>query len=232
MITLRKSQDRGRTRLGWLDGRHSFSFGDYHDEAHMGVRSLRVLNDDRVAAGGGFGAHPHRDMEIVTWVLEGALGHQDSMGNGSTIRPGDIQRMSAGTGVVHSEMNPSKTEPVRLLQIWFLPRTRGRAPGYEQRTISPSDLTDRLALAVSGTPGRGVVTIDQDADLWISRLSPGASVKHTFAPGRSGWVQVARGEVDLNGHRLVDGDGASLTGEREIVVTAKDAAEVLVYDLS
>jgi len=231
MITPRLSDDRGRTRLGWLDGRHSFSFGEYYDPAHMGYRALRVLNDDRVAAGGGFDPHPHRDMEILTYMLAGALEHKDSMGNGSVIRPGEIQRMSAGKGVVHSERNASRTDPVRLLQIWLLPRTRGREPGYEQKALAPKDLADRLHLAASGTPGRGAVTIDQDADLWIGRLTPGATVRHAFAGGRFGWLQVATGAVEVNGVALKEGDGAAISDESEIVVTAKAAAEVLVFDL-
>jgi redox-sensitive bicupin YhaK (pirin superfamily) len=231
MITPRRSDERGRTRLGWLDGRHSFSFGDYHDPAHMGYRALRVLNDDRVAAGGGFDPHPHRDMEILTYMLDGALEHKDSMGNGSVIRPGEIQRMSAGKGVVHSERNASRTDAVRLLQIWLLPRTRGREPGYEQKTLARQELADRLHLAASGTPGRGAVTIDQDADLWIGRLSSGATVRHAFAAGRFGWLQVATGAVDVNGVALKEGDGAAIGDEREIAVTAKSAAEILLFDL-
>jgi redox-sensitive bicupin YhaK (pirin superfamily) len=232
MITRRPSAERGRTRLGWLDGRHSFSFGDYFDPAQMGYRTLRVLNDDRVAAGGGFDPHPHRDMEILTYMLDGALEHKDSMGNGSVIRPGEIQRMSAGTGVVHSERNASRTEPVRLLQIWIVPRTRGRAPGYEQTSLAPKDLADRLHLAASGTAGRGAVTIDQDADLWIGRLASGAAVRHAFAAGRHGWLQVARGEVDVNGVALAEGDGAAISDEREIAVSARAPAEVLLFDLA
>lgn len=231
MITIRRGADRGRADLGWLDTRYTFSFADYHDPEHMGFRSLRVLNDDRIAPGGGFGRHPHRDMEIVTWVLEGALGHEDSMGNGSTIRPGEIQRMSAGTGVLHAEVNASAA-PLRLLQIWILPRTRGRKPGYEQKALAPQDLADRLCLAASGTPGRGAVTIDQDADLWVTRLAPGNSVRHALAPGRHAWVQVARGSVAVNGADLAEGDGAAIGGEREVVVTARDAAEVLLFDLA
>jgi redox-sensitive bicupin YhaK (pirin superfamily) len=231
MIHRRPAEERGRTHLGWLDGRHSFSFGDYHDAEFMGYRALRVLNDDRVAPGGGFDPHPHRDMEIVTYMLEGALEHQDSMGNGSVIRPGEIQRMSAGKGVVHSERNASKTKPVHLLQIWLLPRVRGKNPSYEQKTLAEKDLADRLHLAASGHPGKGAVTIDQDADLWIGRLAPGAVVRHTFAAGRSGWVQVARGSVEVNGVALAEGDGAAVADEREIAVTGKTAAEVLVFDL-
>ncbi len=231
MIKIRKSTDRGRADLGWLDTRYTFSFADYHDPEHMGFRSLRVLNDDRIAPGGGFGRHSHRDMEIVTYVLDGALGHEDSMGNGSTIRPGEIQRMSAGTGVVHAEKNASDA-PLRLLQIWILPRSRGRAPGYEQKALSPADLKDRFCLAASGTPGRGAVTVDQDADLWIARLAPKVTVRHTLAPGRHGWLQVARGAVDVNGRVLVEGDGAAISDELEIAITSKDAAEILLFDLA
>jgi len=231
MITRRSSEERGRTRLGWLDGRHSFSFGDYHDPAHMGYRALRVLNDDRVAAGGGFDPHPHADMEIVTYMLDGALQHKDSMGNGSVIRPGEIQRMSAGSGVVHSERNASRTDPVRLLQIWILPRRRGKPPSYEQKALAPAELADRLHLAASGTPGRGAVAIDQDADLWIARLAKDATVRHAFAKDRHGWLQVARGAVEVNGQRLAEGDGAAISDEREIAVTARAPAEILLFDL-
>jgi redox-sensitive bicupin YhaK (pirin superfamily) len=232
MMQLRKSSERGHSDLGWLDSRFTFSFADYYDPEHMGFRSLRVINDDRIQGGGGFGPHPHRDMEIVTYMLDGALAHRDSMGNGSTIRPGEIQRMSAGRGVVHSEMNASKAETARLLQIWILPRTRGRNPGYEQKSLAPADLADRLFLAASGTPGRGAVTIDQDADLWVTRLAPTKTVRHALAPGRHAWIQVARGAVDVNGHSLAEGDGAAISDEREVVVTARDAAEVLVFDLA
>jgi redox-sensitive bicupin YhaK (pirin superfamily) len=232
MITLRKSHDRGRSDLGWLDSRFSFSFADYHDPAHMGFRALRVINDDRIAPGGGFGAHPHRDMEIVTYMLDGALAHQDSMGNGSTIRPGEIQRMSAGRGVIHSEKNASGTDPIRLLQIWIVPRSRGAVPGYEQKTLAPADLANRLHLAASGTDRRGTVTIDQDAEIWVGRLAPKATVRHAFAPGRHGWLQMARGSADVNGVALAEGDGVAISDEREIVVTAKDAAEVLLFDLA
>jgi redox-sensitive bicupin YhaK (pirin superfamily) len=231
MITRRPSDERGRTRLDWLDGRHSFSFGDYHDPEYMGFRALRVLNDDRVSAGGGFDPHPHRDMEIITYMLDGALEHKDSMGNGSVIRPGEIQRMSAGKGVVHSERNASRTDPVRLLQIWILPRNRGRAPTYEQKALAPKDLENRLFLASSGTPGRGAVTVDQDADLWVGRLANGATVRHAFAAGRHGWLQVARGAVDVDGVALKEGDGAAIADEREIVVTASAPSEVLLFDL-
>src|SRR5262245_61977900 len=232
MMQIRRADERGRTRLGWLDGRHSFSVGEYPDAEHMGFRSLRVLNDDRVAAGGGFDPHPHRDMEIVTWILDGALEHRDSMGNGSTIRPGEIQRMSAGTAVIHSEKNSSRTDPVRLLQIWFQPRTRGRAPGYEQKTLTATDLDGRFAHAVSPLGGPGAVQIDQDADLWIARLAPGAKVSHEFKPGRSGWLQVARGKVDVNGLSLSEGDGLAITDERSVAVVARESAEVLLFDLA
>jgi redox-sensitive bicupin YhaK (pirin superfamily) len=231
MMQLRKSNERGRSDLGWLRSRFTFSFADYHDPRFMGFRTLRVINDDVVAAGTGFDTHPHRDMEIVTWVLDGSLAHKDSMGNGSLIKPGEIQRMSAGTGVQHSEHNASRTESLRLLQIWIMPRTRGRAPGYEQQSLTPADLTDRLHLAASGTARKGTVTIDQDAEIWITRLTPGATVRHPLAPGRHAWVQVARGSVTLNGQTLAEGDGAALSGESEVALTGTTAAEVLVFDL-
>ncbi len=198
----------------------------------MGFRALRVLNDDRVAAGGGFDPHPHRDMEIVTYMLDGTLEHKDSMGNGSVIRPGEIQRMSAGKGVVHSERNASRTDPVRLLQIWLVPRTRGRVPSYEQTKLAPKDLADRLHVTASGTLGRGAVTIDQDAELYVAKLSPGASVRHEFASGRHGWLQVARGAVDVNGVALAEGDGAAIDDERGIAVTGRDSSEILLFDLA
>ena len=232
MMQIRRADERGRTRLGWLDGRHSFSFGEFHDPEHMGFRSLRVLNDDRVAAGTGFDPHPHRDMEIVTWILDGALEHKDSMGNGSTIRPGEIQRMTAGTGVIHSERNPSRTDPVRLLQIWFLPRTRGLAPGYDEKALTAADLDGRFAHAVSPTGGPGAVTIDQDADLWIARLAPGVTASREFKAGRHGWLQVARGAVEANGVALAEGDGLAISDERALAVKARENAEVLLFDLA
>lgn len=232
MITVRQAEERGRSEIDWLDSRHTFSFADYHDPEHMGFRALRVINDDRVLPSSGFGSHPHRDMEILTYVLEGAIGHRDSMGNGSTIRPGDVQRMSAGTGVVHSEWNHSKSEPVHFLQIWIEPERRGIAPGYEQRPFEPHELRDRLRLVASRDGRDGSITIHQDAVLYATRLFAGKSVNHELAVGRHAWVQVARGVVTLNGVTLGAGDGAAVSDERRFELVATEDAEVLVFDLA
>jgi hypothetical protein len=231
MITIRYSEERGRGRTEWLDSRHTFSFADYYDSEHMGFRALRVINEDRVKPSSGFGAHPHRDMEIISYVIEGALAHQDSMDNGSTMRPGEVQRMSAGTGVVHSEWNHSKSEPVHFLQIWILPERRGIAPGYEQRAFEPHEVRDRLRLVASSDGRDGSVTIHQDAALYATRLGAGKRVSHELAPGRHAWVQVARGTVALNGVRLGTGDGAAASEEERLVLEAAEDAEVLVFDL-
>ncbi len=232
MITLRPAADRGRTQLSWLDSWHTFSFGDYHDPGHMGFRALRVINDDRVAPGGGFATHGHRDMEIVTWVVDGALEHRDSLGNGSVIKPGDAQRMSAGTGIHHSESNQSKAASVRLLQIWILPDRAGLPPGYEQRAFAPADLRGKLRL-VASTDGRdGSVVLHQDVDMWAARLGPGDETALALRPGRGAWVQVATGAVRLNGQALREGDGAAVTDERQLTLVADEAAEVLLFDLA
>jgi redox-sensitive bicupin YhaK (pirin superfamily) len=232
MITLRPAGERGHFDHGWLDTWHTFSFANYHDLRHMGFRDLRVINDDRVRGGHGFPPHPHRDMEIITYVLEGALEHKDSMGNGSVIRPGDVQRMSAGTGVVHSEFNPSPAEPVHLLQVWILPRERGLAPGYEQKTFVDADLRGVLRVIASPDGRDGSVTIHQDVTVYASRLSPGAEVRHTLAPGRFAWLHVARGAARVNGSALVAGDGAAVSGEPELTLTTAQPAEVLLFDLA
>lgn len=232
MITVRRAEARGRSDAGWLDSRHTFSFADYYDPGQMGFRTLRVLNDDRVSPGSGFGTHPHRDMEIVSYVLEGALEHKDSMGNGSIIRPGDVQRMSAGTGVTHSEWNPSRTEIVHFLQMWFVPARRGIAPGYEQRSFEPAELRDRLRLVASHDGRGGSVTLCQDAALHVTRLSATQSVRHESAPGRHAWVQVASGSIDLNGVLLCEGDGAAVSEEARLDLRATTNAEVLVFDLA
>jgi redox-sensitive bicupin YhaK (pirin superfamily) len=232
MIVRRPGADRGRTELDWLASWHSFSFGDYFDRAQMGFRSLRVLNEDRVAPGAGFGMHPHRDMEILTWVLSGALEHRDSLGNGSVIRPGQIQRMTAGTGILHSEYNPSPADPVHLLQIWIVPAQRGLTPAYEERTFAPADFAGRLRLLAAGDGRNGAVAIHQDADLYAVTLPPGESVTHTLRPGRSAWVQVASGAATLNGQRLLAGDGAAAQGEPELQVTAEEPAQLLLFDLA
>jgi redox-sensitive bicupin YhaK (pirin superfamily) len=232
MIDLRPADARGRSNHGWLDSRHTFSFADYHDPKHMGFRALRVINDDRVDASSGFGKHPHRDMEIVSYVLDGALGHEDSMGNGSTIRPGDVQRMSAGTGVVHSEWNHSTSEAVHFLQIWIEPARRGIAPGYEQKHYEPAELDGALRLVASPDGKDGSVTIHADASIYAARLAAGKSVRHALAPGRHAWVQVARGAATLNGHALAEGDGAAVKDEAALELAGTHDAEVLVFDLA
>jgi redox-sensitive bicupin YhaK (pirin superfamily) len=232
MITVRPGAERGHFDHGWLDTYHTFSFASYHDPRHMGFRSLRVINEDRVKPAEGFGTHGHRDMEILTWVLEGALEHKDSMGNGSIIRPGDIQRMSAGTGVTHSEFNPSDDEPVHLLQIWLLPRQRGLQPGYEEKHFSTESRRGRLRLIAARDGREGAVTIHQDADLWTALLEPGESVRHALGPGRHAWLHVARGTVTGNGTSLGAGDGAAFSSEAAVGVTATDRAEILLFDLS
>ena len=232
MIAVRPAAERGHADHGWLDTRHTFSFASYHDPRHMGFRSLRVINEDRVKPAEGFGPHAHRDMEILTWVLDGALGHKDSMGNGSVIRPGDLQRMSAGTGVTHSEFNPSPEAPVHFLQIWLLPRERGLPPGYEQKRFPQEARRGRLRL-VAAVDGRdGAVTIHQDADLWTALLQPGESVRHALAPGRYAWVHVARGAVRLNGSTLGAGDGAALSDEAALEIAGAADAEVMLFDLA
>jgi quercetin 2,3-dioxygenase len=231
MLTIRKAHDRGRAQLGWLDSRHTFSFGDYHDPAHMGFRALRVINEDIVHGGGGFATHPHRDMEIVTYVLSGALAHRDSMGNGSTIRPDDVQRMSAGTGVTHSEHNGSATAPVHFLQIWILPATTGTPPSYEQRAYPTAEKRGRLRL-VGAQDGRdGAVTIHQDVALYATVLAAGERVRHALAPGRHAWVQVTHGSVDVNGQQLAAGDGAALSDEAAVELRATADSEALLFDL-
>ncbi len=218
-------------QLGWLDTRHTFSFGEYYDEEHMGFRSLRVINDDRVAPGRGFGTHPHRDMEILTYVLEGALEHRDSMGNGAVINPGDVQVMSAGTGITHSEFNPSPSDPVHLLQIWFLPERKGLTPRYDQKLFSREERQGTLRLVASRDERDGSVLIQQDAALYATLLDPGQSVDHALQEGRHAWVHVARGSVTLNGVALQAGDGAAVSEESRLELTGVEPAEVLVFDL-
>jgi len=230
MILLRKAEDRGHANHGWLDSWHSFSFADYHDPAHMGFGTLRVINEDRVAPGEGFPTHGHRDMEIISYVLEGALEHRDSMGNGSVIRPGEVQRMSAGTGITHSEYNASRSEPAHFLQIWILPKFRGIRPGYEQKTFPAEEKRGTLRLVASPDGREGSVTIHQDAFMYATLLEKGEAVRHTLAPGRRGYVHVARGAVTANGQRLVAGDALKSEGE-DIVLEAGGTAEVLVFDL-
>ena len=231
MIVKRPADERGHMDHGWLDARHSFSFGHYVAPEHMGFRTLRVLNEDRVQAGQGFGTHPHNDMEIVTWVLDGALEHKDNMGNGSIIVPGKAQRMTAGTGVLHSEFNHSDKDPVHLLQIWLLPEARGLTPGYEERTFEDAELRGRLR-PIAGRKVEGAVHIHQDARILAARLDAGMTVTHPLAADRHAWVQVARGSVTLNGAELAAGDGASVTEETTLELTAGEDAEVLVFDLA
>jgi len=230
-LTVRKSEERGRANFGWLDSKHSFSFGHYHDPKHMGFGPLRVINDDRVAPGGGFPAHPHSDMEIISYVLEGALEHKDSLGTGSVIRPGDVQRMSAGSGIRHSEFNASKTEPVHFLQIWIIPERKGIAPGYEQKAFPDSEKRGRLRLIGSRDGRDGSVTIHQDVDLYATLLGAGDAVEHAIAPGRGGWVQVARGSVSLNGETLREGDGVAVSTSGDLRIAGLGEAEVLVFDM-
>jgi redox-sensitive bicupin YhaK (pirin superfamily) len=232
MITVRPAADRGHTKLDWLDSWHSFSFGDYYDPANTQFRSLRVLNDDRVAPGGGFGMHPHRDFEIMSYVVSGALEHKDSLGTGSVLRAGEVQRITAGTGVLHSEFNPSATEPVHFLQIWLTPERRGLKPGYEQKAFPEADRRGRLQLVASHDGRDGSVTIHQDADVHATLLQPGESVTHAVRPGRFVQVQVARGAVTLNGKRLAAGDGAYASDEESLKLAATEPAELLLFDLA
>ncbi len=232
MMTIRRGNERGHAEHGWLDSYHSFSFADYHDPAHMGFRALRVINEDRVAAGQGFGRHPHRDMEIISYVLEGALEHQDSMGNGSVMRPGDVQRMSAGSGVAHSEFNGSKTEPVHFLQIWLIPAERGIAPSYEQKHFSAEDKQGKLRLVASPRGDDGSVTIHTDARLYAGVFAAGERERYELAPGRHAWVQVVRGRVTVNGQELSAGDGAALSDVSQVELEVADTAEVLLFDLA
>jgi len=217
--------------LPWLDGRHSFSFGDYHDPQWTQWGVLRVLNDDRIAPGGGFATHPHRDMEILTWVLDGALEHRDSMGTGAVIHPGEAQIMSAGTGVTHSEFNHSKTAPVRLLQIWFSPRAPGLPPGYQQRPFADDELRDRLCTIIAPDGRDRALVIHQDVTVQVARLTPGAAVTHAPVSGRRAWVQVARGDATVNGTTLHEGDGAGITAEACVAIASPPGAEVLLFDL-
>jgi quercetin 2,3-dioxygenase len=232
MIIVRRSHERGHANHGWLNSYHTFSFADYQDPNHMGFRSLRVMNEDRVAPGQGFGKHPHRDMEIVSYVLEGALEHRDSMGNGSVLHAGDFQRITAGTGVEHSEFNPSATEPVHFYQIWLFPEKRGLDPGYEERPFSPSQKRDRLRLVASRDGRDGSLTIHQDADIFLSTLDAGASVSHRLRPGRYAWVQVMRGSVRVGEKTLGESDAAAVSEQSELNLVAVEPAEVMLFDLN
>jgi quercetin 2,3-dioxygenase len=232
MIDIRRSNQRGGGDFGWLKTRHSFSFDTYYDPQFRGFQSLRVINEDWVAPGQGFPTHPHRDMEIITYVLEGALEHKDSLGTGSVIRPGDGQRMSAGRGIRHSEANPSKTDSVHLLQIWIMPDHHGHEPSYEQKTFPESEKRGKLRL-IAGPDGKdGSVTIHQDAKLYVSLLNPGEEVTHHLAKGRHAWLQVAKGAAELNGKSLDQGDGAAISDELKLVIKGTNDAEILLFDLA
>lgn len=232
MIAIRKSQERGHFNHVWLDTYFTFSFADYYDPKHVQFRTLRVLNDDRIAPGEGFPTHPHRDMEIITYVLEGALEHRDNMGSGSVIRPGDVQYMSAGSGVTHSEFNASDTESVHLLQIWMFPEEKGLKPAYGQRTFSAEEKSGKLRLVASADGREGSVKIRQNNELYATLLGEGQTVRHELKPGRHAYVQVARGSVTLNGKRLDEGDGAAISEEKAVELASAGSAEVLLFDLA
>jgi quercetin 2,3-dioxygenase len=232
MIQVRKAAERGHFDHGWLDTYHTFSFGDYSDPAHMGFRSLRVINDDRVQPGQGFGMHGHRDMEIVTYVLDGSLAHKDSMGNGSILRAGELQRMTAGTGVRHSEFNPSDTEWVHLYQIWLLPKRKGLEPSYDQFAVGDEQKRGRFRLVASPDGAAGSLTIHQDVRLYLASPPPGESVAHEIDRGRAAWLQVLRGSVNVLGHDLAAGDDVAVTDEDAITVQAAVPSEVLLFDLA
>jgi quercetin 2,3-dioxygenase len=232
MIRFRDRMARGRTENGWLDSRHTFSFGDYRDPAQMGFRTLRVINDDRVIPGGGFPTHGHRDMDILTYVLSGALEHKDSIGNGTVIRPGELQRMSAGTGITHSEFNHSQNAPVHFLQIWIIPDKRGLQPSYEQKTFALADRMNEWTALAAPMGAGGPITIHQDAHLFVTKLKEGARIAREIAQGRGAWLQVARGILALNGTEMREGDGAAIESEPAITVTANTDAEILFFDLA
>lgn len=230
MINIRKSNERGHANHGWLDSHHSFSFASYYDPKHMGFRSLRVINDDRVSPGRGFGSHPHRDMEILTYVLSGALAHKDSMGNVETLRANELQRISAGTGIVHSEYNASSSEPVHFLQIWIEPGKAGLTPSYEQVTLNEDEKRGKLLLVAA--PEGGKLKIHQDARVLVGAASPGEPLNYDLAQGRSAWVHVVHGNATVNGKEVSEGDAAAVTGETALSIDAQSAAEVLVFDLA
>ena len=231
MLTHRPADQRGRTTIGWLDSRHSFSFGGYYDPAHMGFSDLRVINEDVVVPGAGFGTHPHRDMEILSVVLEGGLAHRDSMGNGDVIRPGDVQVMSAGTGITHSEFNASETEPVHFLQVWIEPAARGTEPTYDQKAFDPAGRDGALQLVASADGAEGSLTIGQDARVYLADLGAGQEVEHAIAPGRRAWIQVARGRVTVDGERVAAGDGVAVEATERVRLEGVGDAQVLLFDL-
>jgi len=232
MITIRRSSERGHAEHGWLDSRHTFSFADYFDPAHMGFRALRVINEDRVQPSKGFGVHSHENMEIVSYVLEGALQHRDSLGNGAVLHPGEVQRMSAGTGVTHSEFNASQNEIVHFLQVWILPERRGLTPSYEQTDFPPALRRNELILAASRDGRQGSVTVHQDVNLYLGRLDAGNRIALAIPTSRGAWLQVARGSLSLGDEKLAAGDGAAITGEKGVSLRAAEDAELLVFDLA
>ncbi len=232
MLTVRNSEERGAVKIDWLESKHSFSFGDYYDAEHMNFGALRVINEDVIAGGGGFPPHPHRDMEIVTYVLDGALQHRDSLGNKGVIRPGEIQRMSAGTGIVHAEFNASRERPCHLLQIWIMPSQEGIEPTYEQKTIDPKAAKNSLIRIAGPDPHANEVRLVQDAEIWTAKLDSDNEVSHKIRAGRRIWVQVAKGTISVNGHTLKPGDAASISDEDTILLRSKTAAEVLLFDLA
>ncbi len=231
-FTIRRAEERGKANFGWLDTRHSFSFGHYYDPKHLGFGPLRVINEDRVAPGGGFPTHPHSDMEIISYVLEGALEHKDSLGTGSVIRPGDVQRMTAGTGLRHIEFNASKIDPVHFLQIWIIPEADGLEPSYEQKIFAEEEKRGKFRLIASRTGRGGSLTIHRDVDLYAAIVGPDESVSHQLESGRSAWVQVARGSVNLNGQELRAGDGAAVTEQGDLAIVGQADAEVLLFDIA
>lgn len=232
MLTIRKSDDRGKTSIDWLDSHHSFAFGDYRDPEHVSFGPLRVLNEDWIKGGGGFQPHSHRDMEIVTYLLEGALSHKDSLGNGSIIRPGEIQRMSAGSGITHAEFNASADAPVHMLQIWLLPSKMGVAPSYEQKAIDPGAVANRLSRIAAPDPRESEVRLMQDAEIWAAKLAPDEEIVHRVEPGRRAWVQVAKGDVTVGPHRLGAGDALGITDEAAIAVRSHAPSEILLFDMT
>ncbi len=232
MLTIRRSNERGGGDYGWLNTRHTFSFDQYYDPKWMGFRALRVMNEDMVAPSSGFPTHPHRDMEIITYVLSGKLEHKDSLGTGSIILPGDGQRMTAGSGIRHSEFNPSTKESVHLLQIWILPERRGIEPSYEQKSFPEAEKQGKLRLIASRNSENGSVRINQDAKLFVSLLRPGETATHNLEKNRHAWVQIAKGEVEINGEKLTQGDGAAISDEAKLSITGSKDSEVLVFDLA
>jgi redox-sensitive bicupin YhaK (pirin superfamily) len=232
MIAIRKAEERGQANHGWLNTSHTFSFADYYDANYLGFRSLRVINEDRVIPGAGFGTHGHRDMEIITYVLKGALEHKDSIGNGSIIKPGDVQRMSAGTGILHSEFNHSQTELVHFLQIWILPNQKGLTPGYEQKNLSQLKTSGKLQLIAAPGGQDGAVTVHQDVFLFAGILEPGTAIAYSLKPQRYAWIQVARGAITLNGFPLKSGDGAAISEETQIEIDSLQESEILLFDLA